>query len=108
MVKTAVLLTTVMFLAYLPTIIASVYEKMHGVNAVYFFGFLPFAYTLLRFNSTFNPLFYCFRNVTIRKAIRRRVNSRRRAIATLSDTLRKVKSIDLQTAASKYSAEQST
>ena len=59
LVKTAVLLMTVMFLAYLPTVIALVYEKMHGVNAVYLFGFLLFAYTLLLLNSTFNPLFYC-------------------------------------------------
>ena len=108
LVKTAVLLMTVMFLAYLPTIIALVYEKMHGVNAVYFFGFLPFAYTLLLLNSTFNPLFYCFRNVTIREAISRHVNSIRRGITASSATWRKVESIDLQTVHSKHSVEQST
>ena len=107
LVKTAVLLMTVMFLAYLPTIISLVYEKMHGVNAVYFFGFLPFAYTLLLLNSTFNPLFYCFRNVTIREAIWRHVNSITRGIVASSATLKKVKSIDLQTVDSKYSVEQS-
>ena len=108
LVKTAVLLMTVMFLAYLPTIISLVYEKMHGVNTLYLFGFLPFAYTLLFLNSTFNPFFYCLRNVTIREAIWRHVNSITRRIAASSATRRKVESIDLQTVDSKYSVQQST
>ena len=106
--KTAVLLMTIMFLVYLPTIIVLVYYQTKGKNAEFYFGVVSFAYTSIFLNSTFNPLFYGFRNATIREAIWRHVNSITRGIAASSVTLRKVKSIDLQTVDSKYSVEQST
>ena len=91
--KTAVLLMTIMFLAYLPTIIVLVYYQTQGVNAVFYFGVVPFAYTSIFLNSTFNPLFYCFRNATIREAIRRHVNSTRQEMDSSSSAMRNLNSM---------------
>lgn len=69
MAKTVACLLLVMILAYLPTAIGLGYKTVYGVNTAYLFGFLPFADTMVLVNSSFNPLFYCYRNVNIRLAI---------------------------------------
>ena len=76
MAKTVALLLLVMVLAYLPTAIGLTYKALRGVNTLYLFVFLPLADTLVLINSAFNPLFYCYRNANIRKAIKKRLSSR--------------------------------
>ena len=68
--KTIVCLLVVMVLSYLPTAMGLGYKTVVGVDTLYLFFFLPFADTLVLLNSSFNPLFYCFKNINIREAIR--------------------------------------
>ena len=74
--KTVVVLLVVMVLAYLPTAIGLTYKALRGVNTLYLFVFLPLADTLVLINSSFNPLFYCYRNANIRMAIKHHISSR--------------------------------
>ena len=76
MAKTVAVLLVVMVLAYLPTAIGLTYKALRGVNTLYLFVFLPLADTLVLINSSFNPLFYCYRNRNIRMAIKKRMSSR--------------------------------
>ena len=76
MAKTVAMLLVVMVLAYLPTAIGLTYKALRGVNSLYLFVFLPLADTLVLINSSFNPLFYCYRNANIRMAIKKRMSSK--------------------------------
>lgn len=69
--KTAACLMVVMILNYLPAVIGIGYESLAGPDTAYLFGFEPLADTFLLLNSAFNPLFYCYRNKNIRKAVKR-------------------------------------
>jgi hypothetical protein len=76
MAKTVAVLLVVMVMAYLPTAIGLTYKALRGVNTLYLFVFLPLADTLVLINSSFNPLFYCYRNANIRMAIKKRISSK--------------------------------
>ncbi|XP_028391028.1 growth hormone secretagogue receptor type 1-like [Dendronephthya gigantea] len=72
--KTVALLLVIMVSAYLPTAIGLTYKALRGVNTIYLFVFLPLADTLVLMNSSFNPLFYCYRNAKIRMEFLKRLN----------------------------------
>ena len=71
--KNSICLLMAISLAYLPFFIALGYKAAAGADTAYLFYVKPLADTFTLTNSAFNPLFYCFRNVTIREAIRKRV-----------------------------------
>ncbi|CAB4027282.1 adenosine receptor A1-like [Paramuricea clavata] len=75
MARTIALLLVVMVLASLPTAMGTTYKSLRGVNTVYLFVFLPLGDTLFLINSSFNPLFYCYRNANIRMAITKFMSS---------------------------------
>ena len=84
--KTVACLVVVMILAYIPTVARSVYKGVAGVNTTYLFAFQPFADTLILLNSSFNPLFYCIRNVVIREAIFKGINGTKSSVKSSSAT----------------------
>lgn len=106
--RTAICLLIFMIFTYLPTIFGSIYKALAGIDTAYFFGFVPFAYTLVLLNSSFNPLFYCFKNKNIREAIRMFINGTKPRKRTTSTAPKSVSTFNVYRMEGYNSARPST